>query len=127
MPSSRWLLSISLVALSLVAGVLQPALAAPSIGGAIEAHGTATTFRFFGGGSALEGGTHDWSYVCGGCLLRVTFSVADTFVVVQNGRAQTFSHGAFEVREFSGLIQLWEEGPGHFVMQIHGVGSAAQL
>lgn len=126
-PRPRWLLAVSLVALSLATGVSQPALAAPSVEGVIEAQGTATTFRFFGAGLALEGGTHDWSYVCGGCELRVTFSIAETFVVVQNGRVQTFSHGAFAVRDFSGLIQVWEEGPGQFMMQIHGVGSAAPL
>lgn len=123
-PRGSLLLSISLVAL--LVSALQPALAAPSVDGAIEGRGTASSFSIRGGGAALEGGTHDWSIVCGGCDVRLTL-VLPSVVVLQNGRMESLSPGTYEIRDFRGLVQVWEYGLGDFELQVHGVGTVTRL
>lgn len=123
MPRARW---IPAAAAILAALALQPALSAPAVQDGIEATGTARTFLIYGGGFALEGGTHDWSVVCGGCLIRVTFADTQSSVIVASGSVVAVTPGLYEIREFRGLLQFTEEAPGVTFFQIHGTGGVAR-
>lgn len=124
MPPLRWLVFVSLV---VTLGAPQHALAAPAIQGLVEGRGMASTFQIMGGGSALEGGAADWTLVCGGCLMRVTFYDVDQFTVVQNGAVRALGPGQYELRELRGLVLITQEDLGRFHVEIHGYAKVSAL
>lgn len=107
------------VALALLAiFVLAPltTAGAPELGGPINAAGTARAQILGGPGPAFEGGAFEWSMVCEGCFVKVTFD-SGTITVVQQGQTLVLPPGSYEFRDYYGFYG-WQ---GSFA-EFHGEG-----
>ena len=103
------------------------ASAAPFVPEVIQGAGGATWFQVFALGVALEGGVHDWNAVCAECLIRFTFTGGQLLVLEQGGTVTVLTPGLYEMREFRGLYGSTQEGPGAFLIQVHGLGKLEKL
>lgn len=104
---------------------LGQAAALPTFHGTLEGFGTAPTFFVRAGGYALEGGVTEWTFLCGGCFIRVTLTES-SFVTTQNGVTQVLPQGVYEVRDFRGYMSHSATGGGHLVT-LAGVGQVVAL
>lgn len=104
------------------------ALATPALGidGLLGGQGTAVTFTVYGAGLSWKGGAAEWSFACGGCLIRIFFSDA-SLVLVQNGAAQTLGPGAYELRDYKGYMSETMNAPGSYQIVLSGVGEINRL
>jgi hypothetical protein len=123
-PSAKTsLFTLTLAALLATPGVVS----APTIPGIVHALGTASSVAIQATALALEGGAADWDLVCADCLVLVTITQPDQFVVAQSGTVQTtLPPGPYEVRGFAGLFAYTFQHPHEIFVEMHGVGRVLQ-
>jgi len=124
--------TLQLASLVLVVGALASPLilAAPLVPDVLNGAGTVSTFEVFGAGVSIEGGAHDWTDICSGCLIRMTvgegaFTVVDPSVA--SDMTPILAPGVYEIREFRGIYAFSVEGQHAFIVQLHGLGKIARL
>lgn len=116
----------ALLSVLLVAALLAPqAVGLPGVRGEIVGQTTAATLQVFGNGSAIEGGIYRWNLACADCLVRI--GILDAGVMVfQDGVLQELPPGAYEIREFRGLL-AHSGGMAPFQVTLLGSGHVVAL
>lgn len=120
---AAWAVALALALL--VAAVPSTGVAAPAVRGGVGGFGTAVTFAVYADGVALEGGAAEWTLVCAECLVRISVSES-SFLLAQDGEVRSLVPGAYEVREFRGLLSHTRTAEG-FSVVLTGSGQVASL
>lgn len=127
LPRAVQLLLVPLLALISIA---PSTVGAPLVPDVLNGFASATTFQIFGMGAAVEGGAWDWTDVCAYCLVR--FTTTDGGILVADathpdGPVRMLGPGQFEIREYRGLIGIYDLGLRNFQLELHGTGKTIQL
>lgn len=102
-------------------------MGAPLVPDILNGFGTAITFQLFGEGESLEGGTHEWTDVCGHCEMRVTLADGTFVIVDTDGGTRALEPGVYELREYRGLFLFSARAPHEFDVQLHGLAKIERL
>lgn len=119
-----------IVPLLALASLAPLTLGAPLVPDVMNGFASATTFQILGVGAAVEGGAFDWTEACVECLIRFTTPTGGIGVIEPasaNGATYTIGPGQYEIREYRGVLGIYDLGLRNFGLEVHGTGKIHKL